>query len=292
MKYASGSDFRKALEARLRKISLQEHSSLARLRKMVAFDRFLARLTTSQPDHWILKGGLALQIRLGNRARTTRDIDFLLIEPQPNVHSMLVEATSIEQNDWFEFQVERAPMNEGIYERFHVRSLLDGRPFELFHVDVGIGDPMNEEAELLSMPPLLAFADIPPVTTACFPISQQIAEKVHAYTRPHTANTPSSRVKDLVDILLMAGLAPISSGRLFLAIQSTFGARNTHPFPKSLPPPPADWNTPFKKLADETGLHWTSLDEAFPACQKFLEPIFQSIHENKWNPQQWIWEKS
>lgn len=290
MKYASGSDFRKALETRLRKISLQEHSSLARLRKMVAFDRFLARLTFSQPGLWILKGGLALQIRLGERARTTRDIDFLLVEPQPNIHAMLVEATSAKQNDWFEFQVERAPTSEGISERFHVRCLLDGRPFELFHVDIGVGDPMNEEAEMLSMPPLLSFAEIPPVITPCFPISQQIAEKVHAYTRPHGANMPSSRVKDLVDILLMAELSSISSGQLLLAIQSTFEARKTHSLPRNLPAPPTDWNNPFRKLARETGLQWTLIAEAFPACQKFLEPVLQSVPESKWDPLQWTWE--
>ena len=37
---------------------------LVRLRKLVAFDRFLARLALAQPDAWILKGGLALQLRL------------------------------------------------------------------------------------------------------------------------------------------------------------------------------------------------------------------------------------
>jgi hypothetical protein len=149
---------------------------------------------------------------------------------------------------------------------------------------------MNEEAEMLSMPPLLAFAEISPVVAACFPISQQIAEKVHAYTRPHIANTPSSRVKDLVDILLMAELSSISSGRLLLAIQSTFEARDTHSLPRNLPAPPTDWNSPFRKLASETSLQWTSIAEAFPACQKFLEPVLQSVPESTWNPHQWTWE--
>jgi hypothetical protein len=42
---------------------------------MVAFDRFLARLATKEPEAWIVKGGFALQLRLGERARTTKDID-------------------------------------------------------------------------------------------------------------------------------------------------------------------------------------------------------------------------
>ena len=49
--------------------------SLVRLRKSVAFDRLLARLFAVAPDRWVLKGGLALDYRLGGKARTTMDVD-------------------------------------------------------------------------------------------------------------------------------------------------------------------------------------------------------------------------
>ena len=72
MKYGSSASFRRALEDRLRTQSLQTGAPLVRLRKMVVFDRFLVRLIHDQPDAWVLKGGLALQLRLGNQARTTK----------------------------------------------------------------------------------------------------------------------------------------------------------------------------------------------------------------------------
>jgi predicted nucleotidyltransferase component of viral defense system len=75
VKYKTAAAFRRALEERLRQQSLDNGQPLARLRKMVAFDRFLARLAKKQPDAWIVKGGFALQLRLGDRARTTKDID-------------------------------------------------------------------------------------------------------------------------------------------------------------------------------------------------------------------------
>jgi hypothetical protein len=75
VRYATGGDFRRALERRLLTSSLQEHVPLARLRKFVAFDRLLARLLDAAPDAWVLKGGLALQLRLGQRARTTKDME-------------------------------------------------------------------------------------------------------------------------------------------------------------------------------------------------------------------------
>ena len=66
MTYSSSTSFRRALEDRLRAQSLQTGTPLVRLRKMVIFDRFLARLLQDRPDAWVLKGGLALQLRIGN----------------------------------------------------------------------------------------------------------------------------------------------------------------------------------------------------------------------------------
>jgi hypothetical protein len=46
-----------AFEERLRQQSLSGGAPLAWLRKMVAFDRFLARVAQKQPGPWIVKGG-------------------------------------------------------------------------------------------------------------------------------------------------------------------------------------------------------------------------------------------
>jgi hypothetical protein len=39
-----------------------------RLRKRVAFERFLAKLGAAEPGNWVLKGAFALELRLGVRA--------------------------------------------------------------------------------------------------------------------------------------------------------------------------------------------------------------------------------
>ena len=73
MKYSSAPAFRQALEDRLRSENFPQQ--LPRLRKMIAFERFMARLD----DRWILKGGYALQLRT-EKARTTQDVDLLALE--------------------------------------------------------------------------------------------------------------------------------------------------------------------------------------------------------------------
>ena len=50
MRYKTAVAFRRALEERLRQQSLEGGQPLARLRKMVAFDRFLARLGKKGPS--------------------------------------------------------------------------------------------------------------------------------------------------------------------------------------------------------------------------------------------------
>ncbi len=276
MKYTTGAAFRRALEDRLDILSLQSRMPLLRLRKLVAFDRLLARLLADSPERWLLKGGLALQLRLGERARTTQDIDLLLLGQITDLYQALTRAAAIDLGDWFEFEVamSNAPVGPGGGTRFLVTSRLDSRAFERFHVDVGVGDPVIEPSNRISTPPLLDFAGLPPTQVNCYPLSQQIAKKLHAYTRPHQ-HGERSRVKDLADLLLMAELGPLSGDHVTEALHATFTSRATHPLPAMLPPPPASWEAPYRRLAAELELGYPTLAEAFQAAGAFLNPVVQ-----------------
>jgi hypothetical protein len=74
MRYGSAAAFRTALEARL-KAQQGDGVGISRLRKRVVFERLLARLEAVAPEGWYLKGGFALELRLGGMARTTKDVD-------------------------------------------------------------------------------------------------------------------------------------------------------------------------------------------------------------------------
>ena len=186
--YQSGAAFRRALEDRLANQGAKTQMPLVRLRKLVVFDRFLARLAQLEPDTWLSKGGLVLQLRLSQHARTTKDMDILSLIARDEVPQILTRAALLDLQDWFSFAVQPdtavlpGPGHDGL--RFFVTALVAGRTFESFHIDVGNGDPVIESAEKLETPPLLAFAGIPPVTVPCYPLTQHLAEKVHAYVRP------------------------------------------------------------------------------------------------------------
>ncbi len=74
-KYATGAALRAALEERLKRIAKTEGTELQRLRRQVAFDRFLARLFDGADTQWVLKGGYAMELRF-EISRATKDLDF------------------------------------------------------------------------------------------------------------------------------------------------------------------------------------------------------------------------
>jgi hypothetical protein len=293
MKYLSSGAFRRSLEYRLLQMSLHGGGTLVRLRKLVAFDRFLARLIRSQPDQWVIKGGFALQLRLGDHARTTKDIDMLLITHSQAIYPALQKAAAVQLDDWFTFEViqaERQPPGPFGGVRHPIQCLLDGRTFENFHVDVGVNNPIITRVDYLNTSSLLAFADMDPVRVPCYPVVQQLAEKLHAYTRPRSSGEPS-RVKDFVDILLLAGLVDLEGTKLLEALQATFTFAGTHPLPSHVPLPPQDWPSVFEKMAHEVGLKETHLNQAYECIQQFFDPLLEEHSAVKlWDHTDWIWK--
>ena len=80
---------------------------IGRLRRRVLLERIVARLEFVDSGKWVLKGGMALEVRLANRARLTKDIDFALREEQADgdlIEQRLIDALSSDpHNDRFVF---------------------------------------------------------------------------------------------------------------------------------------------------------------------------------------------
>jgi hypothetical protein len=199
----------------------------------------------------------------------------------------------LDLGDWFRFEVAkpvRVPVDEFGGIRFRVRLLLDGRVFEEFHLDIGVGDPIVEAVEYLRTPALLEFAEVRPTVVPCYPVTQQIAEKVHAITRSH-ASGEGTRVKDLIDILLLVELSEIDGKHLIQALKATFDTRQTHSLPSSFPDLPTSWAVPFRRLCADVGLNYPTIEDADNAVKKFLNPILKGERCGQWDPVGWSWQE-
>lgn len=285
--YKTPESFRQALEARLRDRAHAEGLDLEWLRRQVAFERFLARVFHGPEPVWLLKGGYALELRLEGRIRTTLDIDLASADTEmlrfaaaaePGEQTLdvalahLQELASRELGDHFTFTVTRlrtlgTPPEGGL--RCTAECRVAGRRFTNFRVDFGLGDPVVSEPEWVSGQSLLMFAGIEPYRVPLLPVTQQIAEKFHAYTAPWE-DRHNTRSKDLVDLLLLFEMKETDRNLLRKALQATFSHRNTHPLPAHLPSPPDEWKSEFAELATHLGLPSDTLADAF----RYLEAVW------------------
>ena len=286
MRYRSDNDFRTALEERLRQHERQLEQPLVRLRKRLVFERCMSRLQRRPDSPWILKGGFALELRLDNRARMTKDLDlgvdlgyFGLKALSPGeIAQALREVLTEPDVDRFAFTVsesrqEALPVRGGTAYRFSVEARLAGRRFETIRLDVGLGDPVISPLDELAGSDLLAFAEIPAPVIRAISSVQHLAEKVHALTLPFDDRI-NTRVKDLVDIMLLMdlGLPPRTTVRE--TVEEIFATRRTHEVPKTIDNPTVTWVSSYNALASELSLRETTIEAAVSRLNEYWRTLW------------------
>jgi hypothetical protein len=254
--YSTAFAFRRALEDRLNAASKTEGVDLQRMRRQVAFDRLLVRLFAEGNPPWRLKGGYALELKL-SIARTTRDLDLGLSSGMPPGEQLLESlqtAAARDTGDFFVYAIGEPVMDlDGAPyggSRHPVECSLDGRLFARFHLDIGMGDIQREPYEWTEPRDWLGFAGIPSGQFPSISREEHFAQKLHAYTL-HRGDRSNTRVKDLIDLVLLIDSDAMDQGRLKQDIVDTFQRRETHPVPRALEPPPEFWGAVFAKLALE-----------------------------------------
>lgn len=289
MKYATPNAFRTALEARLKNLARESGLSVGRLRKTVAFEVLLRRLLHVAPEQWVLKGALALEFRIGTRSRTTMDVDLAGWDKPDDVTTVLLAAQSRDAEDLFRLRIERIDREPG-WDAIRYRILVElaGREFETIGVDVGVSDLQLWPPESRSSPGLLEFAGIPAKKIPVQAPEQQVAEKLHAYTRVYSDARRSSRTKDLIDLCLIARNESLEADRLNQAIAVTFERRRIQVVPVQFPEPPEWWVRQFAALAEEVGIT-PDLASAHRLVASMLNPVLEGRSQGAWDPSRMSW---
>lgn len=237
---------------------------------------------------------MALDYRIGERARFTMDLDLAHRQDAEAATNDLLAAQAVELGDYFVFQIEGSrdlgEATEGTL-RFRVRADVDSRRFEIITLDIGFSDPNELPSTPVPAPDLLGFAGIPAIEVPTIPIEVHVAEKLHAYTR-EVADRLNTRAKDLIDLVLISSEIEFDSWKQRQAIDNTFGSRGVQLVPEQLPLPPENWATPYRKLAHDTGLDPdTAIGHAMVAA--FFDPILANAvaPEARWTPESHAWKE-
>jgi hypothetical protein len=274
--YKTAVDLRRAIEARLKSDADAKGTDYGRLRRIVVFDRIAARLSASDQG-WVLKGGTALEFRLGLHARATKDLDLVLRSALPDgttLRDVLIETLAADvDRDRFVFTVGQpieldtdAAGNPGW--RFSVDGALAGKTFTAVRVDVVLRPIELAATDRISLPGTLEFAGIRPRNIEAADPTQHFAEKLHALTRDY-GSRPNTRVKDLIDLLLLVhdGLSPDKD--LLAVVRHVYTVRATHPMPIIIPDPPPAWRDEYPTLAAEATLDERDLPTALSTLRVF-----------------------
>ncbi len=284
--------FREQLLQHLRNGAARDGILVQRVQQRVAFERLIARLPPN--GEWVLKGGLAMLFRYGLQTRPTKDIDLRTPYDVAETVDRLrqtVAAARVDDNFSFEFgevaqEMQGAP---GGSRRIRVVARVAGGDFATFHVDLSSGDALVDQPDMLQGSDILQFAGIAPVQFPVYPVVQQLAEKLHAYTLPRAQE--NTRVKDLVDLVIIAAIERVEADRLSRSVVATFETRRTHEIPMRLPDPPAAWGKQFATVTREiVGLQVTDLRQGHALAVQFWDPFLSALSTHRiWHPDQRCW---
>ncbi|MGH4000554.1 MAG: nucleotidyl transferase AbiEii/AbiGii toxin family protein [Pseudonocardiaceae bacterium] len=230
---------------------------LGRLRRRVVFDRVAVRLAVAPGGGWVLKGGAALEFRLLDRARMTKDLDLAIRSNQSDgseVRESLIDALATDPDqDGFAFRVG-APMPLAVGQegrpawRFSVEAWLAAKLFAIVRLDIAARPEELARTEFVELPGTLSFAGVPPRSIEAVDRLQHFAEKLHALTReyPDRSNT---RIKDLADLVLLIETGLSANRVLVNTVGHVFAMRDTHPVPVVIQDPPPAWEAGYPEIA-------------------------------------------
>lgn len=202
-----------------------------------ALERFLYRLSASPFQmRFLLKGALLFSLWYDTPRRPTRDADLLGLQSteREEMAAIFRNICLIPCDDGMRFlaeSVQAAEIREdarygGI--RIELVGMLGNARCPV-QIDIGYGDVVTPDPELVRYPPILE--DNPAPVLKAYPRETVLAEKLEALVSLGMAN---SRMKDFFDLQVLIQDYPADRRMAADAIRKTFERRGT-PIPRSLP---------------------------------------------------------
>lgn len=270
--------------------------------RQARYDRFLSRVfADSEASEWLLKGGLSMLARVP-RSRTTKDVDLAAqhVTDLDEAERALSALVAVDLGDHLTFRLIRSlptgagDNQPGVQTRRFVYACLDvdhDTQVDTVTVDVVVGPAPVGEPEVVE-PANRLHLRRPLVTHPyrLFPVADQIADKVCAtMSTDYPGGKRSSRVKDLVDLVVLTHSQTVDLGELRAAIATKQTISSMDPFDHF--DIPADWHRTYPTTAKgvPSAKAYTA-ETAAALVAGFIDPaLTKSSNSATWEPQNLQW---
>lgn len=270
--------------------------------RQARFDRFLSRVfADGEQSEWLLKGGMSMLARVP-RSRTTKDVDLAAQQARDLVEAerALTELVAVDLGDHLTFRLIRsAPTGlgdnqPGVATRRYFFACIDvdhDTQIDTVTVDVVVGPPPVGHPEVVEPANRLHLRQ--PLVTypyRLYPMADQIADKVCAtMDTNYPGGKRSSRVKDLVDLVVLAHTQSVDLRELGAAIAAKRILSGIAPFEHF--DIPSDWTRTYPTTAKgvPSAEAFTS-ETAATLVAAFIDPaIDNTSNTGTWNPLKLAW---
>lgn len=257
----------------------------------VAYDRLLERLYLTD-DGWIVKGAIALLAR-NLSVRASLDIDVFRHKVRDVAEGDLRRAVARDIGDWFRFEQGPTHAMEALATaRIPVVASIGATEWCRFHVDLS-GDQLRMTGEPEDVPPLArrALPDFSQHGYRAYPLVDHIADKVVATVQRYgPMHMPSTRYKDLVDLVSIAIAASVSAEAQTRALTSEAERRNVTLPQRFDVPDRSLWERGYAAEAARSLLATArTLDEALAVMRPFIDPLLDGSAAGAWDPEVGRW---
>ncbi|MCH9275629.1 nucleotidyl transferase AbiEii/AbiGii toxin family protein [Bifidobacterium amazonense] len=294
-----------AVEQAIKTAAKREHQqhperNIADIIRQMHYDRFLCRVfSEDEQSEWVLKGGSAMLARIPTTRRTLGADLFKQGYDLDQSLEDLKRLASKDLHDFFAFTFESiTPIVQGDNQpyldgyRVVFRMSLGTKELGNIHVDLVTHQGALRSVEVVSPRnlPILS-KKLESHRYRLYPIANQIADKACAVVE-RINGRESTRIKDLVDLAIIANTQDCSASELMEALRGECRRRRlSFPFIFHIP---GSWKTSqFRKTAAGTPVQSYELQDAEELVARFLDvPIPEELYSTRWNHADLKWETS
>jgi hypothetical protein len=266
------------LERWLGETSGQSGVAAGRLRRWLGFMIVAGMLDAARHVEdgeplFLIKGGVAMGLRMAAGARDTKDLDTAFREGMDAVTTYLDPALRAGYGEFTATRTELEEVKDTGALRCDIKLAYRTKPVVTVQMEVAaVEGGMGSEIDQVPAKPLDHIGLSGPATVPCVAIRWQIAQKLHACTEV-LPDRENDRFRDLLDLQLLAGLVTDDG---WLAVRSAcvevFAGRAKHSWPPDVTVYES-WELGYRALAEETGFSVLDIAEAAEEVRQMVARI-------------------